>query len=216
MLFNILNVFMMFTSVMSHVSFYPNTLPYTSTSTRFALKVPHGCLDNSTNKISSSFPDNFVIKPEFKQGWTTTLSSDGILYNISWVSDNVSNNIPASFNELFYIWITIPPSYVANTNYYVPTIQYCYPSGENVWTATPTTTGHEPAPYYKISSSPTLAPTPFSIVDSSKKWTRIDKLTVSVAIISIISLLMNLYNEYRLYFISSINPNNNKKQVEIA
>ena len=83
MLFRLLNVLMLFANVFSHVSFYPSTLPYSSYSTRFSLKIPHACLENSTNMIKTAFPDGFILKPEFKQGWTTTLTSDGISNNIS-------------------------------------------------------------------------------------------------------------------------------------
>lgn len=213
MLFSLLNVLILFTNVFSHVSFYPNTIPYSSYSTRFSLKIPHACSENSTNMIKTAFPDGFSLKPEFKQGWTTTLMSDGMSNNISWVSNNVSNNIPAGFNELFWIWITTPQSYTPNIKYYVPTIQNCYPSGEYKWTATPTITGQEQAPYFIVASTPTLAPTSFE--DNSNKLSSHDIFFISISVISILSLVMNFFNEYRYFNDKTLKTNTDTKQVQM-
>lgn len=226
-----INFLLTLTSSLAHVSFYPNNLVYTPTSTRFALKVPHGCSSNSTNMIVTQFPDDFIIKPEFKQGWTTDLTynenSDSFFYNVTWNSNSIENNIPNGFNELFWIWITIPNTYIQNSKYYVPTIQTCYPSGENYWTSTPTNVGDEPAPAFTITSqitqTPTNSPTTFinnyDSESNNNSLDRYDILAISISIISIISFLMNIYNEYRHFIITSNNNVfhnvNNQKQIEV-
>lgn len=190
----------LFIDPISDISFYPNILPYTTSSTRVALKITHACFENSTNRIETIFPDNFIIKPEFKQGWTTNINtyetSGSFFSNITWHSDSVSNNIPDDFNELFWVWLTFPFSYEVDTKYYAPTIQYCYPSGENNWIVTslnaPISTTEKLAPYFMISST---------IVSNNNNnnsiFSRLDILTISTAIISILSLLMIFFNEYR-------------------
>ena len=191
----------LFIEPISDISFYPSNLPYTSSSTRVALKISRACFENSTNMIETNFPANFIIKPEFKQGWTTNLQTYDInnqfYSNIIWYSDNISNNIPDGFNELFWVWITYPSTYDADTKYYAPTIQYCYPSGEYKWTTTSISglisTPENLAPYFTISS------TILSNDNNINNFSRLDILTISTAIISIISLLMNFFNEYRNY-----------------
>ena len=208
---------------LSDISFYPNNLPYTTSSKRVALKISHSCFENSTNMIETIFPDSFIIKPEFKQGWTTNINtyetSSSFFSNITWHSDQVSNNIPNDFNELFWFWITFPSSHQVDTKYYAPTIQYCYPSGEYKWTTTsisgPISTPENLAPYFTISS------TILSNDNNINNFSRLDILTISTAIISIISLLMNFFNEYRNYTnkyksqFQKIKNNNSEKEVEI-
>ena len=186
----------LFIEPISDISFYPSNLPYTSSSTRVALKISRACFENSTNMIETNFPANFIVKPEFKQGWTTNLqtydTNNQFYSNIIWYSNNISNNIPDGFNELFWVWITYPSTYDAYTKYYAPTIQYCYPSGEYKWIDT-TTPSEYLAPYFTFTSS-TLPNN-----EDDDIFSRLDVLTISTAIISIISLLMNFVNEYRNY-----------------
>jgi hypothetical protein len=186
----------LFIEPISDISFYPNNLLYTSSSTRVALKISRACFENSTNMIKTIFPDSFIIKPEFKQGWTTNLQTNSIsnnyFSNITWSSNDISNNIPDEFNELFWVWITYPSTYNLDTKYYAPTIQYCYPSGQYKWIDT-TTPSEYLAPYFTITSSTV------SNNEDDTIFSRLNVLTISTAIISIISLLMNFVNEYRNY-----------------
>jgi uncharacterized protein YcnI len=187
--------------VSSHVSFYPNNLQYSTSSIRVSLKITHGCDNNSTNKLEATFPSNFVVKPEFKQGWTTIKNSN----IITWSSDNTYNNVPYNVNDLFWIWITIPKNFNIDYKYYSPTIQSCYPSGLYEWTSV-TSTG-EPAPYYTV-SIPAIVSSNNEEQQSNNtnnNLSEMNKFLIVIAIISIISLLMNLFNEYRYY------KNNNKK-----
>lgn len=186
----------LFTEPISDISFYPNNLLYTSSSSRVALKISRACFENSTNMIETIFPDSFVIKPEFKQGWTTNINtyetSTSFFSNITWHSDEVINNIPNNFNELFWFWITVPSSHQVDTKYYAPTIQYCYPLGQYKWTDI-TTPSENQAPYFTITSTTLLNN------NNNNNFSRLDILTISTTIISIISLLINFYNEYRNY-----------------
>ena len=188
----------LFIEPISDISFYPNNLLYTSSSTRVALKISRACFENSTNMIKTIFPDSFIIKPEFKQGWTTNINtyetSSGFFSNITWHSNEVSNNIPNNFNELFWFWITVPSSHQVDTKYYAPTIQYCYPSGQYKWIDI-TTPSENLAPYFTISST-TLSNNNDNNINN---FSRLDILIISTTIISIISLLMNFFNEYRNY-----------------
>jgi uncharacterized protein YcnI len=203
---------------LSDITFYPNNLPYTSSSTRLALKITHACFENSTNRIETIFPDNFVIKPEFKQGWTTNINthetSTSFFSNITWHSDDISNNIPNEFNELFWFWIKFPSTYQVDTKYYAPTIQYCYPSGQNKWTSTsisgPISTPESLAPYFTISS------TFGSNNDNNNNFSRLDILIISTTIISIISLLMNFLNEYRNFTNKNYQTHSQKQIINVS
>lgn len=177
------------------MSFYPNNLPYTSSSIRVALKSTHACVKNSTSEVETYFPENFVIIPEFKQGWTTSVSTLTASTNIKWESNEISNNIPDNMNELFWVWITVPHTYTVNTRYYAPTVQTCYPSGQKMWTDTTSPSDHL-APYFTIRD-----PISYENGESSSlhHYSRLDMLTISAAIISIITFVTSVYNEYKKY-----------------
>jgi len=185
----------LFFEPINDISFYPNILPYTTSSVRVALKITHGCLDNSTNRIETTFPDSFTVKPEFKHGWTTVLQTNTVpntFSNITWHSNDVSNNIPDGFNELFWVWITYPTTYQLDTKYYAPTVQHCYPSGQYKWIDT--VSSEYLAPYFAISSS--------NVPDNdtnNKTFSRLDILSISTSIISIITFLITFWYEYRKY-----------------
>ena len=193
---NLIIINTLFIEPIIDISFYPNNLQYTTSSARVALKISRACSENSTNMIETTFPNNFIIKPEFKQGWTTNLQTNSIsnnyFSNITWSSNDISNNIPDEFNELFWVWITYPSTYNVDTKYYAPTIQYCYPSGKYKWIDT-TKPSEYLAPYFTISS------TTVSNNSNYNSFSRMDILTISAAIISITSLLMNFLHEYRNY-----------------
>jgi len=191
------------------VSFYPTMLPYSSSSTRVALKISRACFENSTNMIETTFPNNFIIKPEFKQGWTTNLQTYSIsnnhFLNITWHSNEISNNIPDGFNELFWVWITYPSIYNVDTKYYAPTVQHCYPSGKYKWIDT-TTPSEYLAPYFTISST--------DVSDNhynTNSYSRLDILSISTSIISIITFLVTFWYEYKKY---KNKKNYTQKQIE--
>lgn len=192
------------------VSFYPSELPYTSSSVRVALKIRHGCGSNSTNRIETVFPDNLLVKPEFKHGWTTQLQTSGgpgnFVSNITWNSNEVSNNIPDGFNELFWVWIMYPSTYQIDKMYYAPTVQHCYPTGQYKWIDT-TTPSEYLAPYFTIRSTQEYGDSEYT-----NGYTRLDILSISTSIISIISLLMYLWDVLKNYVNKKKIP---KKQVEI-
>jgi hypothetical protein len=193
---------------MSDISFYPNILPYTTSSVRVALKITHGCLDNSTNMIETTFPDSFTVKPEFKHGWTTVLQTNTVpntFSNITWHSNDVSNNVPDGFNELFWVWITYPTTYQLDTKYYAPTVQHCYPSGQYKWVDT--VSSEYLAPYFAISSS-TVSDTD----TNNKIFSRLDILSISTSIISIITFLITFWYEYRKYQTKKLHKQEHHKQ----
>jgi len=203
MFLNLINILLLTSNVFSHMSFYPNILQYSTSSTRIALKTSHSCKLSTTNKINTIFPDGFIVKPEFKQGWTILFDTKSSL-NITWVSNSLENNIPNQVNDLFWLWIIIPSNF-NNNSYYSPTIQYCYPFGSYEWTYPSITPpiDLEPAPSFIISSIPSIIITN-NITDidnyyNINNWIQIYNLIISISIISIISLLMNIYNEYRIY-----------------
>jgi len=183
------------TDPLSEMSFYPNNLLYTPASMRIALKSTHACIENSTSAVETFFPENFVIIPEFKQGWTTSVSTLTSSTNIKWESNEISNNIPDNVNELFWVWITVPHTYTVNTKYYAPTVQTCYPSGQKMWTDITSPSEHL-APYFTIRD-----PTSYENGDSNylHHYSRLDMLTISAAIISIITFVTTVYNEYKKY-----------------
>ena len=187
----------LFNDLPSEVSFYPTNLPYTPYSMRVALKMSHACGENATNQVDTTFPENFVILPERKQGWTTsvntlTSASDQTSSNIIWQSNDPANNIPDGFNELFWVWITFPTSYQLDKKYYAPTIQYCYPSGQKMWNDITSPSEHM-APYFTI-RDPDAGD---SGDNTSPHFSRMDMLTISSSIISIITFLMSAYNVYK-------------------
>jgi uncharacterized protein YcnI len=187
----------LFNDLPSEVSFYPTNLPYNPSSMRVALKMSHACGENATNQVDTIFPENFVIIPERKQGWTTsvntlTSASDQTSSNIIWQSNDPANNIPDGFNELFWVWITFPTSYQLDTKYYAPTIQYCYPSGQKMWNDITSPSEHM-APYFTI-RDPDGGD---SGDNTSPHFSRMDMLTISSSIISIITFLMSAYNVYK-------------------
>jgi uncharacterized protein YcnI len=192
------------------VSFYPTMLPYSTSSVRVALKITHGCFENSTNMIETSFPDSFTVKPEFKQGWTTNLQINTVpnrFSNITWRSNDVSNNIPDGFNELFWVWITYPSTYQTDIKYYAPTVQHCYPSGQYKWFDT-TTPSEYLAPYFTISS--------IDVSDNgynANGYSRLDILSISTSIISIITFLLTFWYEYKKY---KNKKNQTQKQIELT
>ena len=224
MLFTLLNIFLFFGSALCHVSFYPSSFPYTTSSTRVALKVPHACVTNSTNKLSATFPNQFVVVPELKAGWIVSLNGQ----SITWTSTAVAFHVPSGFNDLFWVWVTAPTNYIANSKYYTSTIQYCYPSGEYDWTFTPTNPVGEPAPSLTIvppvTLAPTLSPVTFtptfkptiSQTNNGNNLSPIESLTIAVAVISIISLLMNIYNEYRILYVKKYTLTPKSDDVEFA
>jgi uncharacterized protein YcnI len=206
----ILNLETLFFEPISDISFYPNILPYTTSSVRVALKITHGCLENSTNRIETTFPDRFTVKPEFKHGWTTNLQTNtfpSTFSNITWYSNDVSNNIPDGLNELFWVWITYPSTYQFDTKYYAPTVQHCYPSGQYKWIDT--VSSEYLAPYFTISSS--------NVPDNdtnNKTFSRIDILSISTSIISIITFLITFWYEYRKYQTKKLQNQTKKLQAQ--
>lgn len=200
----------LFFDTISDISFYPTMLPYSTSSVRVALKITHGCFENSTNMIETSFPDSFTVKPEFKQGWTTKLQINTVpnrFSNITWHSNDVSNNIPDGLNELFWVWITYPPTYQPDIKYYAPTVQHCYPSGQYKWFDT-TTPSEYLAPYFTISST--------DVSDNgynANGYSRLDILSISTSIISIITFLFTFWYEYKKYKNKKIQT---QKQIELT
>lgn len=198
----------LFFEPINDISFYPNILPHTTSSVRVALKITHGCLDNSTNMIETTFPDRFTVKPEFKHGWTTVLQTNTVpntFSNITWHSNDVSNNVPDGFNELFWVWITYPTTYQLDTKYYAPTVQHCYPSGQYKWVDT--VSSEYLAPYFAISSS--------SVSDNdtnNKTFSRLDILSISTSIISIITFLITFWYEYKKYQTKKLHKQEHHKQ----
>ena len=215
-LYGILSIIItLFNDSPSEVSFYPTHLPYNPSSMRVALKLSHACGENATNQLDTTFPESFVIIPERKQGWTTSVStltsaSGQSSSNIIWQSNELDNNIPDGFNELFWVWVTFPTSYQLDKPYYAPTIQYCYPSGQKMWTDTTAPSEHM-APYFTIRPQ---ASDENGETNDLHHYSRIDILTISAAILSIVSFLMSVYNEYRRYTntIHSLEP---EKEIEI-
>jgi len=206
---NLIIINTLFIEPIIDISFYPNNLQYTTSSARVALKISRACSENSTNMIETTFPNNFIIKPEFKQGWTTNLQTNSIsnnyFSNITWSSNDVSNNIPDGFNELFWVCITYPSTYNLDTKYYAPTIQYCYPSGQYKWIDT-TTPSEYLAPYFTISST--------YVYDNhynANVYSRLDILSISTSIISIITFLVTFWYEYKKY---KNKKNHTQKQIE--
>jgi uncharacterized protein YcnI len=202
-----------FNDLPSEVSFYPTDLLYTPYSTRVALKLSHACGENATNQVDTTFPESFVIIPERKQGWTTSVStltsaSDKTSSNIIWQSNELDNNIPDGFNDLFWVWVTFPTSYQLDKKYYAPTIQYCYPSGQKIWTDT-TSPSENMAPYFTIRA-------PDDTENANHHFSRIDILTISAAIISIMSFLMTAYNEYRRCFKQANKKNTQQAKIEMV
>jgi hypothetical protein len=182
---------------------------------RVALKMSHACDKNATNQVDTTFPENFVIIPERKQGWTTsvntlTSASDQTSSNIIWQSNDPANNIPDGLNELFWVWITFPTSYQLDTKYYAPTIQYCYPSGQKMWNDITSPSEHM-APYFTI-RDPDAGD---SGDNTSPHFSRMDMLTISSSIISIITFLMSAYNVYKRRN-PDISRNAQKAQLEMA
>jgi len=210
----IFNIVSLFNDPPSELSFYPASLPYTPYSTRAALKLTHACDVNATSQVETTFPESFVIIPERKQGWTTSVStyattSGQFSSNIMWQSNEPANNVPDGFNELFWVWITYPPTtYQLDTKYYAPTIQTCYPSGQKMWTDTISPSEHM-APYFIIYEQ-------VDVDNSAHHYSRIDILTISAAIVSIMSFLIAVYNEYRRCVKQDNVPNTQKAQIEMA
>ena len=102
MFFNLIQILLLTGNVLSHLSFYPKILQYSTLSTRIALKIPHSCPSTTTNKINTIFPNSFIVKPEYKQGWTILFDLQSTS-NITWVSNSLENNIPDNVNDLFWV-----------------------------------------------------------------------------------------------------------------
>jgi hypothetical protein len=125
-----------------------------------------------------------------------------------WQSNEPANNIPDGFNELFWVWVTFPPSsYQLDTKYYAPTIQTCYPSGQKMWTDTVSPSEHM-APYFTFHEH-------IATENAYHYYSRMDILTISAAIISIMSFLMTAYNEHKKYFKKENNTKTPNTQLEM-
>ncbi len=119
----------------------------TNTSTKFVLRVPHGCGDEATNTVRIQIPEGVIgVRPMPKAGWdlatVTGPYQNGYDLFGSTVTEGVTEivwsngNLPSEFYDEFVFQARIAAAIPVGTTVYFPAIQECA-TGQEAWIEIP-------------------------------------------------------------------------------